>query len=582
MLPSFEVSTVWSNMCRIWLQLVSPHGSLPPNGLNFLKRAYESFSDACFTAFGASKNLALDFPGTRWDVFPPFSTHEEFAWFGPLFGWIGLPLLFAVLLWPGKQDARRRVVALSVLGAFAVLVVMFRWQPWHGRLALPFVALASPLLAVLYPLNWRGWFDRARSLALVTACLIPLLVSCIYNESKPLGALSRMLAQDRIARMAESRPNTQLSARLLQDLDLRKARIGLVPTNEEEFEYLFFGERFERPILPLRLEADVLSPALVADLDGLLFLGESQTYFLVEPNQADPRQWLGRTDLTRTLQQLRTSRDWVAVFDVDSIGHLFLRRGVRFNSQALQSLPAFLGADCPWWVDKWVPPEFCLRVKIDPANPLLTLQGEFPTADTPSRIQVEVPGCAEFKNEFQAGPGPFIHTVSLAPLVPRLSGKYALLRLNCDYSIDQKKQGLNSDARDLSWRLLDVQVSNLSGLRTAIPIGEWWPDKWVGQDFRLAVLRDPARPVLEFEGDFPTVSPRLVVRAQGATIGDYSPPKAERRTFRLDLRPIIGATKESYVTLDFHLNKPFKPSELGLSDDSRDLGWRLYSLRLTK
>jgi hypothetical protein len=83
----------------------------------------------------------------RFEFRPDTTVHADRVAFGP----IGLLILVPLVLFfaVGRRvPPRHRVLAIAVASYFVVFVVLLAWNPWQGRLFLPAVALAAPLLAL--------------------------------------------------------------------------------------------------------------------------------------------------------------------------------------------------------------------------------------------------------------------------------------------------------------------------------------------------------------------------------------------------------------------------------------------------
>ncbi len=79
------------------------------------------------------------------------------------------------------------------LAASVLFCVLFKWQPWHGRLHVPFFAVLTPHLAI-WLMSWR-WELPRRSLVAGAACLAAAAV--VYNDTKPLVGERSILRRSR-------------------------------------------------------------------------------------------------------------------------------------------------------------------------------------------------------------------------------------------------------------------------------------------------------------------------------------------------------------------------------------------------
>jgi hypothetical protein len=110
-----------------------------------------------------------------------------------------------------------------------------------------------------------------------------------------------------------------------------------------------------------------------------------------------------------------------------------------------------------WWSDRWVGGDFRIKIRIHPSTPILQVSGEVP--GSPVKFELRVMASGQLLKRFDIdAPGLFTQQISLAPLVPQLAGKYAILEFVSNYSFNPKKLKISSDYRDLSWRLYDLKL----------------------------------------------------------------------------------------------------------------------------
>ncbi len=121
-------------------------------------------------------------------LFGPFrlvcSTHEDSAWFGPLFFLLALPALPWGLARFRTEPFCARIAA-TALGYLAILSYFMVWSPWNGRyLACFAVATGCGVAVFLRDLRIPG-----RALAVLRAVVLLLLgYAAIFNATKPLVA----------------------------------------------------------------------------------------------------------------------------------------------------------------------------------------------------------------------------------------------------------------------------------------------------------------------------------------------------------------------------------------------------------
>lgn len=82
---------------------------------------------------------------------------------------------------PGKLSRRAAWPAFLIpFGQMLLFALLLKWQPWHVRLQIPLVSVASVILAV--------WLPRASVIPLVSslAAFTLVMFAIVYNQSKPL------------------------------------------------------------------------------------------------------------------------------------------------------------------------------------------------------------------------------------------------------------------------------------------------------------------------------------------------------------------------------------------------------------
>ncbi|MGE0554766.1 MAG: ArnT family glycosyltransferase [Gemmatimonadales bacterium] len=165
---------------------------------------------------GAHRALGLD----TGEVYPYFggyrivdwSTHEDLAG-GPIHVMLGLlGLGYAIARWRRLRPIERTAVIGLGLGAIA-FAALVRWQPYNGRLHLPLLALAAPLIAVF--LVRAG--PRIAGFALLALGLVAA-PAAVANHTRPLWpALGRgptpraasLLVAPRAVTLFNARPELQ-------------------------------------------------------------------------------------------------------------------------------------------------------------------------------------------------------------------------------------------------------------------------------------------------------------------------------------------------------------------------------------
>jgi hypothetical protein len=162
------------------------------------------------------------------------------------YGVIGWLALFPLLLWfvVRPRAPLRRAWALAALAGVAAFAVAFEFNIWVGRLLLPTVALAAPLLA---------WLGQRREVAAVAIAAVGVsLVPClIVNPNKLLlvgEGEAKSIQKDRIAQMTVLRPEMTTVVRTVQGRVGSRDALAVV-ADEDSWDYPFFGEHRERRVV---------------------------------------------------------------------------------------------------------------------------------------------------------------------------------------------------------------------------------------------------------------------------------------------------------------------------------------------
>ncbi len=129
------------------------------------------------------------------------------------------------------------------------------------------------------------------------------------------------------------------------------------------------------------------------------------------------------------------------------------------------------------------------------------------------------------------------------------------------------------------------KVMNLSMLPESLP-GDWnkWADHWMKKEFVANVRIDPAKPSLKIRGDVPDLGVRPVIRIEGPDrklLDVIEPPAGRAFETVVPLSSYVPDFSGRYIALRFRSNLQLNPLKLGLSDDDRDLSWRLYEFALS-
>jgi hypothetical protein len=237
-------------------------------------RVFWTFADSPGTSFPWFDTLAekaahktvghLEIP-ERFGFFVDTGISEDTSAYG-IIGWLALiPLLVWCVIRP--RASLRRPWALAVLVGVAAFAVAFEWNIWVGRLLLPTIALAAPLLAML---ALRPGI-AAVAIAAVAVAVVPCL---IVNPNKLLlveeGA-PKATQKNRIGQMTVLRPSM---APVIRGVDRRIGTEGALAIvgDEDTWDYPFFGEHRQRRVVRFSNPAAATPGALrAARVQAVLF-----------------------------------------------------------------------------------------------------------------------------------------------------------------------------------------------------------------------------------------------------------------------------------------------------------------------
>ncbi len=584
-----------SNFGRLYIQILSPGGSVPnvqQAGTVFLD-CYRALSEFLFRSLAIAKELpGIDFPGVAWVQFEPLWIHEDYSWFGPIFGFFGLPVLLYVVLRKARNgwvSLASRIMAFSAISYLIMAAALLRWNPWFGRLMTPMAALAAPALSLLYSEGAAMW-GRAFNGILALVCLVSATSASLFNEMKPMIAGRTIWGRSRIELLTWANSHIRPVADMMDRLGFRGLKVGLVPADENTFDYVFWGRNFERKLVPMLFNRkELINPDGFSRVDCLLFLGDSQRYFLTPRAEFALDKVYGKSDLKPLLARLRSpGSGWRAILDMDDSWHLFVQPGVNIGSDDFRGLRDYFPGQL-MWPDGWVGPKFTAHVKIDPASPILSLKGEMPYYDEKSRTLSVLYGKEVLTTLNLPRAGPFSLRLPLYSFGSERVHSYQRLLFATDHYFNPKRTGQSADNRNLSWRSFELKLGSISeSLKydstrpDIIPEFTWYSDKWVQQRFFAPVRRDPSRPFLRVRGTMQYIvsQPELRILYNGELLARLQPGERGVVAATIPLATIIGTLDAEYYPIEFAANCAFNPKKKGQSGDDRDLSWQLYEIKL--
>jgi hypothetical protein len=179
----------------------------------------------------------------------PYDYQERLGGLGPLWPWLGLPLLVPLAIWLGR---RRAVAGLFVVATAAVFLL----QPyrWWSRFTIPLAAAGA--LAVVAAAGWlpRGWGRALRAGAVLLAAAGVLLAS---YEIDPAGRGRVLPARDVLGLVGDP-ASARTVGRLFHDeyafLDdvPEEAAVDVdLPAPAVRFVYPLFGGELGRDVRPV-------------------------------------------------------------------------------------------------------------------------------------------------------------------------------------------------------------------------------------------------------------------------------------------------------------------------------------------
>jgi hypothetical protein len=179
---------------------------------------------------------------------------EDGAWFGPLGFLLFWPTIFFYLFITPfthktlasffREDIWKWSIALISFSFVLVFALLFRWNPWIGRMFIIPVALGAPLMAGFYV-----WSEKYKVLqwGVVIIAIVVLGWSSTHNFHKPVLGTKTIWELDYYDLRTIQEPEMAAIYRYVDANVPKDAKLGLAgewPANR--WDYLFIGPNLER------------------------------------------------------------------------------------------------------------------------------------------------------------------------------------------------------------------------------------------------------------------------------------------------------------------------------------------------
>ena len=207
-----------------------------------------------------------------------YSANENCSYWGVL----GVLLVWPVVLLTlcgGNQSPGMRIFALATVVFFVVQAFASPYDPWRGRYFMTAALFAAPTLgAVAFPRRLLG--KCYLTLVVTLGCLLAMLTVLAHNGTLvfPMKAGGKWLpstfATGRAAQLTREMRELQRMLLLYEDF-VPEHTVVATDITPISYEYLFFGDRLSRRLIPLRPFIGAVQP-LPADAQYLLYSADSR------------------------------------------------------------------------------------------------------------------------------------------------------------------------------------------------------------------------------------------------------------------------------------------------------------------
>jgi len=220
-----------------------------------------------------------------------FILNMDFAYFGPLCSLVIIPsviyngLLFLIfnkyqrsLKLVSKYKNHLKILIIPIL-FFILYTLIFKWQPWAGRLMISYVSLMMVSFAMFFEfireLKFRYIFTIITSIIILVAVLVSSKVMLNSWDPRllPIGGNSIYSVNYDDRRFINSPPYIKEIKKIVEVNIPEEGRMGLI-TSGDDWDYVYFGKNFKRTLIYIS-ERDFLKENLndlifKNKLDGIL------------------------------------------------------------------------------------------------------------------------------------------------------------------------------------------------------------------------------------------------------------------------------------------------------------------------
>ncbi len=240
-------ATLYSNSLRnLGLQLGTPIPSINRFTSRAINKAHSLFgldpSDSRTTWYDSRTNYLFEVI--------PSNNHEDSA--NNFWHTILVVIVLAGSLWTFRSRNQMTGYLVAIVSSYLVFSLLLRWQPWNGRLLLPYLVFLAPLVAIIMAQLSRTWIVNAVMVFLIALTASPLL----NNQLKPLTVYYLSSAiQNResfyFASRAENREGYIQAADQLALLNCKE--VGLILSNDS-YEYPLWQGLIRRSITDVQID----------------------------------------------------------------------------------------------------------------------------------------------------------------------------------------------------------------------------------------------------------------------------------------------------------------------------------------